>query len=80
MASKKRRIMYFLPRDGYFQVAFVFGTRGTDAVLSGNIPGDIKQMLREARAYAEGRGIRFDVKDSDILPTIKDLITLKMDN
>lgn len=78
--DKRRAIIYFLPRDKYFKVAFVFGQKATDIVLSSDISLDIKTELEQATKYAEGRGIRIDVKNDLILPDIKRLIEIKLDN
>ncbi len=78
--DKKRAIIYFLPRDKYFKVAFVFGQKATDTILSSDISAEIKSELEQAKKYAEGRGIRIDVKNDKILPDIKRLIEIKLDN
>lgn len=80
MKSKKRNIIYFLPRDGYFKVAFVFGQKATDKVLESNVNDIIKAELDNAKVYAEGRGIRIDVHDYQVLNDIKKLIQIKVDN
>jgi len=78
--DKKRAIIYFLPRDQYFKVAFVFGQKATDCVLNSDISADIKTELEQATKYAEGRGIRIDVKNDLILPDIKRLVEIKLAN
>jgi hypothetical protein len=65
--DKKRAIIYFLPRDKYFKVAFVFGQKATDIVLASNISREIKTELEQATKYAEGRGIRIDIKNDLIV-------------
>ena len=44
----------------------------------GNSPESIKQELSSAKVYAEGRGIRIDVKDNLIVPDILKLIEIKL--
>ncbi|MBL7111305.1 MAG: DUF3788 domain-containing protein [Bacteroidales bacterium] len=78
--DKKRAIIYLLPRDGFFKVAFVFGQKATDQVLASPIPGEIKQELMDARVYAEGRGIRIDIKDESKNEDIKRLVDIKLAN
>jgi len=78
--DKKRVIIYLLPRDKYFLAAFVFGQKATDFILGSNIFNDIKLELQNARVYAEGRGIRIEVKSEKILPDIKKLIEIKLAN
>lgn len=74
----KRAIIYLLPRERYFKVAFVFGQKATDAVLSSNISPAIKTPLDQARKYAEGRGISFAVKDEKNFADIKKLVDIKL--
>lgn len=79
MKSKKRNIIYFLPHNGYFQVAFVFGQKAVDAVMKSSVNEAIKSELQGAKVYAEGRGIRIDVKDTEVLQDIKTLVQIKLD-
>jgi len=78
--DKKRAILYLLPRDQYFMAAFVFGEKATKEVLSSDVSDDIKAELKQARAYAEGRGIRINVTNRTILPDIEKLIMIKLRN
>ena len=76
--DKKRAIIYFLPLDQYFKVGFVFGQKAFDQIMESAISDEIKNELREATKYAEGRGIRIDVKDESVLSDIKKLIEIKL--
>jgi len=76
----KRAIIYLLPRDKYFKVAFVFGQKATYAILKSKISTEIKNELEEAKVYAEGRGIRIEIKDANIINDIKELIDIKLAN
>ena len=78
ISDKKRVLVYLLPRDAFFKVAFVFGQKATDEVLTSDVPDAIKKELREAKVYAEGRGIRIDVKSKAIVGSIKKLIDCKI--
>jgi hypothetical protein len=70
--DKKRVIVYLLPRDKYFKAALVFGQKATDEVMESKVNKEIKEELSNAKAYAEGRGIRIDVDDKNV----KDILTL----
>ncbi len=76
--DKKRAIIYLLPRKDYFKVAFVFGQKATDEINESNVSEGIKEELRTARVYAEGRGIRIDVKSKEIFKDIKQLVDIKL--
>jgi hypothetical protein len=76
--DKKRVIVYLLPREAYFKVAFVFGQKATDAIVNSTISDTIKHELLSAKAYAEGRGIRIDVRGAEVLEDIRNLIEIKL--
>ena len=76
--DSKRVIIYLLPRDKYFKVAFVFGQKATDHVLESDVAISIKEELASARVYAEGRGIRLDIKEQADLNDIKKLVEIKL--
>jgi hypothetical protein len=77
---KKRTILYLLPRDGYFKVAFVFGQKAVDKIMDSHVKAEIIRDLEEARVYAEGRGVRITIKDSTLINDIKELIDIKLAN
>ena len=76
--DKRRAILYFLPRQGYFKVAFIFGDKAVAAVMASSISDQIKTSLTEARKYAEGRGVQLIVETEADLITIKKLIEIKL--
>jgi hypothetical protein len=78
--DNRRAIIYLLPRDGFFKVAFVFGQKATDEVFKSRVATAIKTELESAKAYAEGRGIRIEVKDVGMINDIKNLINIKLEN
>lgn len=78
--DKKRAIIYLLPRNGYFKVAFMFGQKATDQIMASDINEAIKAELMVARVYIEGRGIHIDITDASKLDDIKKLIDIKLAN
>lgn len=80
ISDKKRVLLYLLPRDSFFKAAFVFGQKATDEILKSEINETIKNEIQATKAYAEGRGIRIDVKDASICDDIKKLIAIKISN
>lgn len=76
--DKKRVIVYLLPREAYFKVAFVFGQKATDVIMDSTISDAIKNELMSAKAYAEGRGIRIDVCEPEALKNVMRLIETKL--
>ena len=78
MISKKRTVVYLTPCERYFIVGLVYGQRATDAALASGLPDEIKDIIHSARVYAEGRGIRLEIRDSVNVEHIKDMISIKM--
>jgi hypothetical protein len=78
--DKRRAIIYLLPRNQYFKVAFVFGDKAVHEIMESKISNDIKTAIGQATKYAEGRGIRIDVKDDSIIWDIGKLIDIKLKN
>jgi hypothetical protein len=79
LKDKKRVIVYMLPRAGRFMIALIFGEKSFREVMGSNVNPDIKQKLTEAKAYAEGRGIRLEA-NSESVDDIKTLIGIKLKN
>ena len=78
--DRKRAILYFLPREKFFKVSFVFGQKATDKIMESSISDGIKKDLEAARVYAEGRGIWIEVKSESVINDIKALIDIKIAN
>ena len=76
--DKKRVIIYLLPRDTFFRVAMVFGKKAVDEIMNADVSVEIKDLLVSAIVYAEGRGIRFDVRDESNIRDIRKLIDIKL--
>ncbi|HEY3370495.1 MAG TPA: DUF3788 domain-containing protein [Prolixibacteraceae bacterium] len=76
--DKKRALIYLLPRDQFFKVAFVFGQKATDTIMQSKVSQNIKSELDSARVYAEGRGIRIDIQNDQFINDIKELIDIKI--
>jgi hypothetical protein len=76
--DKKRAILYLLPKQKSFKAALVFGQKATDAIFQSIVSFEIKEMLKAARVYAEGRGIRIEVTGNEIIQDIKKLIDIKL--
>lgn len=78
--TKKRVQVYLLPRNGFFKIALVFGRKATDQVLESSVADPIKDEIRSARVYAEGRGIRLAVRASDRIDDLDMLISIRVSN
>jgi hypothetical protein len=78
--DKKRAIVYLSPRAGYFFVTMVFGQKATDQILASDISASLKTELMNSKVYMEGRVVRIDVRDQQLLTDIKKLTEIKIAN
>ena len=78
--KKKRNLFFCIPLKGSFQITFVFGDKAVRAVQSSDLPEVIKMELMNARKYAEGRGLRIDVKSAKDVKNIQKLVEIKVKN
>jgi len=79
MIRKKRNLFFFYPYQDYFRVGFVYGDRAVEAAANYGLREETLVSLREARKYAEGRGISLDIDDDEDVDEVKRLIRLKVD-
>lgn len=77
--DRRRAIIYLLPREGYFKVAFVFGQKAIDQIVGADISNQIKEDLSNAKKYAEGTGISI-LATEESLSDIKTLVEIKLAN
>jgi len=77
---KKRNLFFFTACEGYFRIAFVFGDRAVAEILKSDLPKAVIEEITNAKKYAEGRGIRIDVKTRRDVESVKKLIAIKVMN
>ncbi len=80
MLYKKRNLFFFKPYDNYFVVSFIFGDKAVSAVCKSDLPKKMIQEITNAKKYAEGRGLRVEVKTQKAVAHIVKLIAIKMEN
>ena len=76
--NKKRNVLFVVPCEGYFRVAFTFGDKAIDKVYTTELPEVIKTQLAAAKKYAEGRTIQIDVRTDEDCQNINELIRIKL--
>ncbi|MHC4328327.1 MAG: DUF3788 domain-containing protein [Planctomycetota bacterium] len=77
---KKRNLFFFIPLEGSFKVSFVFGDKAVAAAEQSDLPKDLITTLKNARKYAEGRGLQIDVKGPVNVENVKKLVEIKVNN
>lgn len=81
LISKKRNLLFFVPRIGCFRLRIVLGEKAS-AYAEGDseLPIEIKEAIRAATPYTEGRSIDIDVNRREQLEAIKCLLKIKNEN
>lgn len=77
---KKRNLFFFTPFSGNFAISFVFGDKAVSKIETSDLPDHIISELKNARKYAEGRGIRLEVNREKEVEIVKKLIEIKVRN
>lgn len=80
ISDSKRVIVYLLPRENYFKVALVFGNKAVLQIQNSDISEQIIKELLATKSFAEGRGIRIDVRNNADIRDIQKLIEIKIAN
>lgn len=61
LKQRARTLAYLIPGERQFEVSIVLGERAVVLALASDLPEKIKTLIQEAKAYVEGRGVRFVV-------------------
>ena len=78
LINAKRNVMFVVPLLNHFRVAFTFGDKATEVVLSSELPKGIKDELSLTRKYAEGRTIQLEVNNEEDFNSVIELIRIKL--
>jgi len=80
LKQKKRTVLYMTPCNRHFLVGFALGEKAVKAAHARPLPDSILTVIDEAKRYAEGRGVRVEVKNKKDLEIAKGLAAAKMEN
>ena len=78
LKQKKRTILYLTPSTGFFYVGFVLGEKAAEAAQQAGLPEGVVCAIEDAPRYAEGRGVRLEVRTNTDLQAMKQLAAVKM--
>ena len=73
----KRNMFFLTPCEGYFRLGFVFGDKAVAAIEASGLPAGLVAEVRDAKKYAEGRGLRLEVRTPGDVAIVKKLIIIK---
>jgi hypothetical protein len=74
-----RTLCYLTPDDGFVAVSIILGNRAAETVFAApDVSEHVKTLLREARPYVEGRGIRLQVRNHADVALVERLVGIKL--
>jgi hypothetical protein len=67
-----------VPCKGYFLASFALGEKAVKAAHESGLPAPILETIDASKKYAEGRGVRLEVRTAADLRGIEKLAMIKM--
>lgn len=77
LRRNERVIVYMTPGEGKFLVSFALGEKAVAAAHAKGLPAAVLAAIDAAPRYAEGRGVRFEVRHGRELGPLADLAQIK---
>lgn len=78
LKRKDRTVLYMTPQRGYLIVSLVLGEKAVRAARESGLPDAVLGVVDAAPRYAEGRGVRFEVRNKILLKHVEKLAAIKM--
>jgi uncharacterized protein DUF3788 len=80
LKQKKRNILYLVPCDNCFRVAFILGDKAMKVARNTEFSPKFSKLVAEAIRYPEGSAIRFEVTNAQDARLVKKLAQIKIAN
>ena len=80
LKQKKRTVLYMTPCRKHFLVGFALGEKAVKAAQNVPLPDEVLTIIDEAPRYAEGRGVRIEIRNKTGLGYAKQVADVKMAN
>jgi hypothetical protein len=77
---KDRVIVYMMPQDGQFLASFALGEKAVAAARAAKLPAAVLSAIDAAPKYAEGRGVRLEVRSVRQVASVARLAQIKRAN
>jgi hypothetical protein len=80
LRQEERTVLYMTPCKGYFLASFALGEKAVKAARESDLPLSVLETIDSARKYAEGRGVRLEVRSAQDVHNVQKLAIIKMAN
>ena len=78
LKHKKRAVLYMTPCEGYFLASFALGEKAVKVAHNSDLPTSVLNLIDGAKKYAEGRGVRLEVRNAKDVRHVEKLAVIKM--
>jgi Protein of unknown function (DUF3788) len=78
--QRQRTVLYMVPCPRYFVASFALGERACRAARASKLPARVLEVIEHAPSYAEGRGVRLEVRNRKDLASVEQLASIKLAN
>jgi len=78
LKRKKRAILYLTPCHGFFLAGFALGEKAVKAAHDSGLPAAVLATIDSAPKFAEGRGVRLEIRCADDVRNIELVAAVKM--
>ena len=78
LKNKDRTILYMTPCEGHFLASFALGEKAVKAAHEDDLPVPVLEIKHNAKKYAEGRGVRLEVRNGRDVRSVEKLAVIKM--
>jgi hypothetical protein len=80
LKQKKRTILYLTPCHKYFVAGLVLGGKAVQAARRSDLPKMVLENIAKSKKYAEGTGVRIEVRNKSDREAVLALASIKMAN
>ena len=78
LKHKKRAVLYLTPSTGFFYVGFALGQKAVDIAHERGLPRQVLDIIDSSPKYAEGRGVRFEIRTAKDVENAAKVAAVKM--
>jgi hypothetical protein len=78
LSQKKQTVVYLVPCPGHFVASFALSEKACAAARRSKLPALVLEAIDRAPTYAEGRGVRLEVRAEKDLANVEKLAAHKM--
>ena len=78
LKKRDRTVLYMTPCNGYFLASFALGDKAVKAAHEDDLPTSVLKIIDSATRYAEGKGVRLEVRNGQDVRNVEKLAAIKM--